>query len=527
VQPEFVAQGANTASQESPDEPGDGDVAEAKTKPLPKVNAVAHEVRVKVTGARPVDNAIERELFTESTNSVLVFEKGGVIRLIAAVAPGQLLFLTNEESRREVVAQVVRKRAYRPTECYVELEFTEPAPKFWGMEFSAATALLPKDAKFAEAAALIASAETSADDPDEATPPPSADEVLALKKEVEALRGQVNLPQTPSTAEETAPPAAPAVSTATPAVTTAALIEPPSPPAGSLPEAALASKSLPIEPEPRPAELTSTEQELLPKPALDFSMSLPKKRKRTFRARGNFTPGFRSGMLRLAVLSVALVITIVGAAWYKDWLPWKPGSKKISVATWAGSVEAGAGTAHPRSEGGQSPSGITATETAHTATSSRQGSATLGGATVEPTQAVEHAVEPGASTAIAGPSGGRGKPTTIEAIAKRSPVHTPAETGNPVVPAVTEAVTVPPKLIKSARAYVTLDDLRDFETGSVMIDALVDASGMVSPIRVISGPPSLREPALQALKDYRYEPAMRNGKPVPARVTVKIQFHFE
>jgi TonB family protein len=92
---------------------------------------------------------------------------------------------------------------------------------------------------------------------------------------------------------------------------------------------------------------------------------------------------------------------------------------------------------------------------------------------------------------------------------------------------VTEAVTVPPKLIKSARAYVTLDDLRDFETGSVMIDALVDASGMVSPIRVISGPPSLREPALQALKDYRYEPAMRNGKPVPARVTVKIQFHFE
>src|SRR2546430_13267775 len=47
-------------------------------------------------------------------------------------------FLTNEESKREVVAQVIRKRTYRPTECYVELEFTEAASGFWGTEFSAA-----------------------------------------------------------------------------------------------------------------------------------------------------------------------------------------------------------------------------------------------------------------------------------------------------------------------------------------------------------------------------------------------------
>jgi hypothetical protein len=37
----------------------------------------------------------------------------------------------------------------------------------------------------------------------------------------------------------------------------------------------------------------------------------------------------------------------------------------------------------------------------------------------------------------------------------------------------------------------------------------------------------LRGPALTALKDYRYIPAAMNGKPVPAHVTVKIQFHFE
>jgi len=46
-------------------------------------------------------------------------------------------------------------------------------------------------------------------------------------------------------------------------------------------------------------------------------------------------------------------------------------------------------------------------------------------------------------------------------------------------------------------------------------------------MNVLSGPPSLRLPALRALKDYKYQPATLNGNPVPAHVTVKIQFRFE
>jgi outer membrane biosynthesis protein TonB len=44
---------------------------------------------------------------------------------------------------------------------------------------------------------------------------------------------------------------------------------------------------------------------------------------------------------------------------------------------------------------------------------------------------------------------------------------------------------------------------------------------------VLSGPPSLRRPALQAIKNYKYEPATQNGHAIAAHVTVKIQFHFE
>ena len=93
------------------------------------------ELPVVAMGARPGDKSEKRELFTETTETVLVFENGCVIQLAAAVAVGQLVFLTNKETGEEIVTQVLRKRSHRPTDCYVELEFTEPAPDFWRQEF--------------------------------------------------------------------------------------------------------------------------------------------------------------------------------------------------------------------------------------------------------------------------------------------------------------------------------------------------------------------------------------------------------
>jgi protein TonB len=73
----------------------------------------------------------------------------------------------------------------------------------------------------------------------------------------------------------------------------------------------------------------------------------------------------------------------------------------------------------------------------------------------------------------------------------------------------------------------SLEALRDFETGNVVIDAVVGTSGEVNFVSVISGPPSLRDSAVQSLKQYKYEPATRNGQPVPAHVTITIHFRFE
>jgi TonB family protein len=108
--------------------------ADSTSRPQP----VALEVPVTVNGARAVAGSEKREPFSETTKTVLIFGHGAVVRLSSSVAPGQLLFLTNEKTKKEVVCQVVSSKNYRGMSGYVELEFTEPVSGFWGMRFPAA-----------------------------------------------------------------------------------------------------------------------------------------------------------------------------------------------------------------------------------------------------------------------------------------------------------------------------------------------------------------------------------------------------
>ncbi len=112
----------------------------ASTATLPsdtaiKQQPVALEVPVTINGARAVEGSDKREPFSETTKTVLIFGNGAVIRLSSSVAPGQLLFLTNEKTKKEVVCQVVKSKNYRNVSGYVELEFTESVVGFWGMRF--------------------------------------------------------------------------------------------------------------------------------------------------------------------------------------------------------------------------------------------------------------------------------------------------------------------------------------------------------------------------------------------------------
>ena len=110
-------------------------VAKTKDDSPARPQPVALEIPVTVNGARTVEGSDKREPFSENTETVLVFSHGAVIRLASSLAPGQLIFLTNEKTKKEVVCQVIKSKNYRSVTGYVELEFTEPAIGFWGMRF--------------------------------------------------------------------------------------------------------------------------------------------------------------------------------------------------------------------------------------------------------------------------------------------------------------------------------------------------------------------------------------------------------
>ena len=454
--------------EESPKDPSEGEVRLPSAKPSIKTNMVAREVPLTFTRVRVGKTASERELFTDEASSVLVHGTGGVIQFSGTVARGQLVLLGNVESKREVVAQV--KRIYSQKGHWVEVEFAEAASRFWGVEFSAAAALLPKAAKDAEAAARILS-EAGPDDPAEAPALPPSDEVEAFRREVKSLREEPQASQKPQ--------------------------RPPQPP----------------EEDFVPAELTAAELAQLPKPSLDFaSVPLPKT-KGLFRAKGKLAPGAK---LRLAALVAALVATMAGAAWFKHWGPWKTAARKGSnnaPAVGANVTTSPTATREALREGTKFSVPTVANEAPAISSSTRM---KVDGSPAQPVVSSKSTTRGNVRRA----------PPAVE-VAAKAPLRPSAPAPSARVVAEADGVVVPPKLIKSVKALASLEDVRDFETGNVVIDAVVGTEGEVHLITVISGPPSLRGPAVEAVKQYRYEPATRNGQPVPEHVHITVRFRFE
>jgi general secretion pathway protein A len=62
--------------------------------------------------------------------------------------------------------------------------------------------------------------------------------------------------------------------------------------------------------------------------------------------------------------------------------------------------------------------------------------------------------------------------------------------------------------------------------GDVRVDAVVDVNGHVSAAKAISGPTLLQQAAVEALRQWKYQPATLDGKPVPMHLTVTIQFRI-
>ncbi|MGB7281697.1 MAG: energy transducer TonB [Candidatus Acidiferrum sp.] len=537
----------------------------------PRTNAVACEVPVIATGALPSENGGQRELFTEETTTALVFENGGVLRLAAKVAPGQLLFLTHKATKQEVVAQVTRKRDSQQMSSYVEVEFSEPSPGFWGIEFpKMATPAAPNVRQQAVPESARVAQSLMADEPSEPTSAPSEQEIAMLKEEVDALREQLKLMQTQTvttnlpTLSETAGLSRPTALDpsrnlgevpAQAPVQAQVFNEPAAKPqnatgemsqtlpvevSGALASAnaapPLASMSLPVGREEPPL----SEEGLLPKPALDFK-DAKSPNKAASRSEQKDSGTSQSAALRKDLLFAAFVLITAAAAWYQNLLPWLPQPKKLFPS--AGPRIAGHLAPHALKKSTNAlsdsvnspqtneapiapPSAPSSDASQSTALATTKSSARAASETAETPATVKSVAD---TAADAPPL--EDKPEVGASSGKRSasPRSSEAAPVSEASPSDTSGI-VPPKLIKSVLAVASPNALQDFSAqkgDSVTLDAIVDTSGHVKSMKALSGSAPLQKAAIEALKQYLYQPATRRGKPVPAHVTVKVKFLFE
>jgi len=109
-----------------------------------------------------------------------------------------------------------------------------------------------------------------------------------------------------------------------------------------------------------------------------------------------------------------------------------------------------------------------------------------------------------------------------------------APNGGPVLPSGSVGSVPPkssqliqPKLISSPTALYPAEARTAHIQGDVAIDAFIDESGKVTATKVISGPPSLQEAAINAVRSWKYQPARLDGQPISIHIRVDVNFRFQ
>lgn len=95
------------------------------------------------------------------------------------------------------------------------------------------------------------------------------------------------------------------------------------------------------------------------------------------------------------------------------------------------------------------------------------------------------------------------------------PAKAPLRVGGQVRPPVRikEVPPIYPAIAKSAQVQ-----------GDVVIEATIDEGGKVADARVVKSVPMLDQAALDAVKQWQYQPSLLNGVPTPVVMTVTVKF---
>jgi TonB family protein len=136
----------------------------------------------------------------------------------------------------------------------------------------------------------------------------------------------------------------------------------------------------------------------------------------------------------------------------------------------------------------------------------------------------EHDVSPASTGSIAGVE--NGSPLSIEGVGVET-VVAPPPSPEPIAPVrLHPGMTAPAKVADAAPAYPAIARLARVE-GVVILEAVLDVEGRVDSVRVLRSIAQLDQSAVDAVKRWRFTPALLNGQPVSVVMTVTVNFRLQ
>jgi TonB family protein len=608
----LTANEAPVAAQ-TPENPSD-------LSPSRRTDAVGAEIAVTIhasrysAGARGAANKNLSPIH-EETRTVIIFPTGAVVRLSASVTTGELVVLTNQQTGDDVICRVANVKAQPGIQNYVNLEFTQRAPNFWGDALPAERAVRPDPPAHS---AVLAPVVIPPRPP--AQPAPVAEErtlrgpvlvpAAELISAVQAVTDLLNAvpgsaatqlrSATPVQADPAprgaspAPQAGPGAEQATARHTEApkeAMMSPviapaPTPVHGAVPSAAL--PPLTKMPDARPSAAVLTFAGAKEEPKLNAAASstpsgavhsavtqapssadpgLGPKLVSTFGSTPGFTTPLQSGTQEwvkpelsmdadlkssgskkiLLIAAAAVVLLIVGGAGgavlFRHSSPAQEQTVRLApplppapplqgttgtvlpAVTTSANMQPEAATARsavaPAEPASESPS---VKSDSSNAASSRRPSMALGKLSAPVAKAPSQMTSSEPPPELSAPASSLIDNSLLSGPARGSDLAVP---DLPTASAHIGGQLKQPKLISSQPAAYPPLALRAKLQGVVVIDVLVDTSGKVASMKVISGLADLQQAAMEAVHNWKYEPAQLNGQPIAVHTRVSVNFHLQ
>lgn len=593
-------------------------------------DALSLEVAVRVHGSKVKEVVLgttpHTEPFEEQTSTMIIFPQGGVLRMNTSVSVGQMLVLTNLKSRQDAICRVIKIRPNANLAAYIEVEFTQRQPGYWGVYFPSDADAAP--AKVTPAAPPVSGGteisektKPASDIPPVPAPPPSA----AMSKPFDSDSiPKVSKPadlQPPPPVERFVPAPKPEPSFISlgsqeevqPAASSTSRIKRkhesfvPAPPQGpapidlpsahpAMPPATLSMSELRGDDDPAPlnAELASHASDAEEQAVALAAASTSESSRNIF---GNLAEGItlaaahssssddfgarldssfgastsqgaqpRANWLLITAGAAVLLTVLGGGLYFRS----RSANTRAANTNPPASALQPAPTAAPTasSTSAQSPAVNSTTPLPSLPSSSVATSTSVNGATpaVIPNPAttgkpvagapplpiaiskpVTPSVTPGMMsqslnlhpTPAQRADAGRADAAPVVDVPSEYDGNSAALSGissSPRVPALVPPTIQPegpvkiggdvkePRLISSMLPVYPLGARQSGVEGDVVVNTTIDKNGSVVGMHVVSGPPLLRQAALDALRRWKYEPSRLNGQPVAVEMQVTIKF---